>query len=728
MGRRSGTPAARRATGARITNGRPVPVTGAPVKGRFIDYPRAGRRGFTRWLPSWRLVLGLGVLGALSVLVAVGVAYSMTKVPTPREDVSAETTIVYYSDGKTEIGRLADQNRTIVPLAKIRPDLQHAVIAAEDRTFYKNAGISPTGILRATWNNLRGRSLQGGSTITQQYVKNGFLDADRTWKRKIKEFFISVKINQEYSKDQILQDYLNTIYWGRNVDGIEAASQAYFRVSASRLTVSQSAFLAGIINAPERADPLDGASALTRATDRWNYVLDGMVTLGYLTPEQRANQTFPKVAPLAAQNSRSGQRGYLLTMAFDEVKAKLGKTDRDLAVGGYRIVTTFDKRLEDAQVAAVKATMPKNAPKTVQVAIATVDPNTGAVRAVYGGKDYMVRQQNAATQDIAQAGSTFKAFTLVAALEKGLGLKTRFDGRSPQVLPGFGTKKVANFGNEQFGQIDLLDATAHSVNTVFAQLNEFDQNGIKVTPADTRNVAIRAGLPSDTQDLKANPSNVLGSASPHPIDMAAAYATIAAQGKHYPRFVVASVSSRRQGKIYVHKVPKPKQTFAPGVMADATFALQQVVRRGTGSFVRNLGRPAAGKTGTSSDSKSAWFVGFTPQLATAVAMYNVGPHGEQMTLTIGGRDVTGGSWPAQVWTAYMTSALKNAKVVDFPSPVNGGLAVNPSPSPSPTPSVTATPSPSRSPSPSGSPSPTSSGSPSPTDSGTPPPTTPAPTP
>ena len=266
-----------------------------PIKPRrLIDYPRWGRQGLTRWLPSWKLIAGLTGLGMLGMMAAVFAAYSATTLPTPAALANAQTTVIYFSDGKTPIGQLASQNRQSVPLARVPKHVQDAVLAAEDHTFWTNSGVDPMSIGRAVWSNLRGNSLQGGSTISQQYVKNVYDQRDRSIKRKAKEIFLAVKINRKLSKDQILEQYLNTIYLGRGAYGFQAAAHAYFGQSTdvNELTVSQGAFLAGIINAPSAADPRVPAEK-ERAVRRWGVVLDAMVAENWLDPKTRASLTFP---------------------------------------------------------------------------------------------------------------------------------------------------------------------------------------------------------------------------------------------------------------------------------------------------------------------------------------------------------------------------------------------------------------------------------------------------
>ncbi|MGN6302855.1 MAG: transglycosylase domain-containing protein [Angustibacter sp.] len=649
---------------------------------RIVDYPRAGKSGWKRFIPSWRLVGG-GVLAVFLLgVIAFAVLYNRVSVPSPNQLVTANASVVYWSDGKTEMGRFGEINRRSVPLSQVPDTMQKAVLAAEDRTFYQNHGISPKGIARAAWVALKGGSKQGGSTITQQYVKNYFLTQDRTVTRKAKEFIISLKIEQKESKDQILENYLNTIYFGRSAYGVETASQAYFGVPASKLDLSQSALLAAIIRSPGLYDPV---TQKANAEARMSYVLDGMLKEGWITQDQRDKATFPNIAKQRTSNRFGGTNGYLLKVVRQEVIAKAGLTDADIDRGGLKIVSTFDRGMQADAVNAMKDELPTDGAKGVGAGLVSIKPGDGAVMAMYGGKDAVKSEYNSATQAIMQAGSTFKPFALAAALEDGISLKSRYDGHSPQT---FGTYKVSNYGGEQFGQIDLIKATEHSVNTVYVALNQ------DVGPDKTMQAAIEAGYPKDTNGLRATLSNVLGAASPRVIDVAEAYATFAAQGMHADPYTVRSVAGA-DGKTLYKAKPKATRVFSQDSMADLTYALQQVVKSGTGAYAGSrIDRPLAGKTGTAQDNKAAWFAGYSPQLATAVGLYRNGKDDKGRTIPVtlnglGGKaSVTGGSFPVQIWTAFMKDALDGQKVLDFPPPVYGGKSNVPTSTPTPT---TATP-------------------------------------
>ena len=652
-----------------------------------VDYPRQEYDGIRRYVPSFKQLLALVAVGFLALVAMIGVAYSATDIPKPNQLISAQTSIVYYSNGKTEIGRFGDQNRIIVPLDQVPDHVQKAVIAAEDRSFYENRGISPSGIARAFWNNLRGGSTQGGSTITQQYAKNAYLSSERTYTRKIKEFFIAVKLARRDNKNQILQDYLNTIYFGRGAYGIQTAAQTYFGKDVQDLTVAQGAVLASVIRSPANYDP---ERYPDRLASRFNYVLDGMVAKGWLSPSERAGLQVPPLAK--AKKPRGGTTYYLMDSVRRELKAN-GFTDRDIDLGGLRITTTFDRKAQRAAVAAVRQERPRENARNVHIGLSAVEPGTGAVVAMYGGAD--AGGLNEVTQARVQPGSAFKPFALAGALQDGIGLKSRFEGNSPLDLPGT-SKQVNNEFDRSYGSsVDLIKAIEQSINTAFVDLT------LQMGPRKVVNAAVDAGIPQDTPGLEANAVNTLGTASVRNIDMANAYATFAANGQRAQWHTVEEVKGSNGGVRYRAKSDTTR-AFGKDVTADVNYALQQVVRNGTGTEARALGRPAAGKTGTAAlrpnTTTSAWFVGYTPQLAAAVDFYK--GTGKADLDGVGGLSTFfGGEYPARIWTAFMTAALQNTKVENFPPPAYVGQTLNPAPSPTPTPTPTTT-SPSPTPTPS----------------------------
>ena len=593
-------------------------------------------------------------------------AWFTVSIPDPNAYVNSQSTVIQYSNG-SEIGRVGTQNRQILPLAKIPLRLRYAVMAAEDRNFYANRAFSPTGIARALLNNLRSGDLtgEGGSTITQQYAKTAFLSPSRTIQRKIKELVISLKLENALSKDQILENYLNTIYFGRGSYGVQTAAQQYFNRNAHQLSISQSAVIASILRSPGYYDPSLSKENAVRLENRFAYVIQGMLDQKWITEAEAKDAKFPRVAPRTTSGQLSGPKGYIIDAVQKEL-SKLGFTQDQLLVGGYVIKTTLDQRAQQAAVDAVNKFTPADAPENLHTALVAIRPGTGEVIAMYGGKDYVVRQLNDATQSIALAGSTFKPFALIASLEAGIPMTSMWNGDSPQTFDDLGRPyEVSNYGDEGWGQVDLLTATQHSINTVFVPL------GMKAGLDKVVDAARRAGIPENVAMI-ATPSVALGVASPHVIDVANSYATFAAQGVYSKPYMVASVTGSNKGLLYQGKA-QTQEVFSKEVMADLTYALKSVVNGGTGSAALALGRPAAGKTGTSQSNASAWFSAYTPQLAASVALFR--DSASESLNGIGGlTSVTGGTFPAKIWTYFMKRALKDEPIMSFPAPSNiGGL-------------------------------------------------------
>ncbi|MGC3020640.1 transglycosylase domain-containing protein [Brevibacterium sp. FAM 24630] len=664
----------------------------------LLNYPRAGVSGWTRFLPSIRVLVvgGLSLVIALCVLFAVG--YAATDIPEPNLEATGQTSTIYYSDGKTPIGQYKVEDRKSVEFDEISEPMQKAAIAAEDTSFYENRGISIKGLSRAVVGVATNKYAGGGSTITQQYVKNFYLTNEHSFDRKIKEMFISLKIDQQQSKDEILTNYLNTIYLGRRSYGVEVAAQNYFDKSAKDLDVSESALLAAMIQRPGAADPSDNPEAYE---DRFDYVVKSMVDEGFITEDQAVKVKLPKVEKQNKESSLSGQKGYMWDFVRREALRKLDIDEAQLDRGGYNIVTTFDKDRMKAAEQAIKS-LPPNQPEGMQAGLVSIDPDNGGIEAFYGGKNYLDQAFNASTQSHVQAGSTFKPFALVAGFENGVRLTDSYPGSSPTTLNNDGTPwPVKNFGNTSYGPVSLLKATQSSINTAYAALN------VQVGPDKTVDVAERAGLsPNCTKkemkagntggcsiELTPNPSNVLGTPSVKPIDMASAYATFASNGVHHETHSIKTIHQGAEDKEVYKAETKGKRVFDKAVAAETSYALQQVVNGGSGSYAQNVGRPVAGKTGTSTSNKSAWFSGYTPNLATSVVLYrevdgksiSIGPYG-------GRGEVTGGSFPVQVWTDYMQQALQGEKVEQFPArgelpdkpkPKNTNAPAAPKPKPAP---------------------------------------------
>ena len=612
-----------------------------------------------------RAAVFVGGFGFVAGSVLFALAYFTVDIPDPNAYVNSQSTIIQYSNGE-EIGRVGTQNRQIVPLAKIPLNVRHAVLAAEDQNFYSNKAFSIKGIAQAVIDNIlklgKGR---GGSTITQQYAKTAFLTSERSIQRKIKELVISIKLENQLSKDQIFENYLNTIYFGRGSYGVMTASQQYFNRNVDQLTNSQAAVIASILRSPGLYDPKYKKGNAERLANRFEYVKNNMIEAGWLTKADAAKMKLPTVAPRSTSGQLSGPKGHIIEAVQKEL-AKLGFSQDQLLVGGLVIKTTLDQKAQQSAVDAVNKLYPTKAPADLRIGLVAIRPGTGEILALYGGRDYLERQLNDATQSIAQAGSTFKPFALVAGLEQGIPLTSMWNGDSPQTFDDAGKPyEVFNYGNEGWGQIDLLFATKHSVNTIFVPL------GIKVGPDKVVDVARRAGIPESVA-MMPTPSVVLGTSSPHVIDVANAYATFAAQGIKSKPYLVTQVLGSNKGVLFEAK-PETQEVFSKDVMADLTYALKGVVTGGTGAAALALGRPAAGKTGTSQSNASAWFSAYTPQIAASVAFFR--DNATQSLNGIGGMtSVTGGSFPARIWTQFMKGALKGEPVMDFPAPANiGGL-------------------------------------------------------
>ena len=611
-----------------------------------------------------RATVFIGGFGFIAGAVLFALAYFTVDIPDANAYVNSQSTIIQYSNGE-EIGRVGTQNRQIIPLAKIPLNIRYAVLAAEDRGFYSNRAFSVTGIARAIFNNLKGGSLQGGSTITQQYAKTAFLTPSRTIQRKIKELVISIKLENQLSKDQIFESYLNTIYFGRGSYGVMTASQQYFNRNVDQLTNAQAAVIASILRSPGLYDPAFKKGNEARLIARFEYVKEGMIEAGWIDKKDAAKMKFPTVAPRSTSGQLSGPKGHIIEAVQKEL-AKLGFSQEQLLVGGLVIKTTLDQKAQQSAVDAVNKFYPTKAPDNLHIGLVAIRPGTGEIVALYGGRDYLVRQLSDATQSIALAGSTFKPFAIIAALEQGIPLTSMWNGDSPQVFDDAGKPyEVSNYGDEGWGQVDLMYATKHSINTVFVPL------GIKVGPTAVVDVARRAGIPESIA-MMPTPSVVLGVASPHVIDVANAYATFAAQGIKSKPYLVAQVIGPNKGILYQGK-SESQEVFSKEVMADLTYALKGTITGGTGAAALALGRPAAGKTGTSQSNASAWFSAYTPQLAASVALFR--DSASESLNGIGGlTSVTGGTFPARIWTAFMKGALKGQEIMDFPAPSSiGGL-------------------------------------------------------
>lgn len=627
------------------------------------------RKANTDKLPLWRRTWLRRTFWALLLIAALGtsvfaIALARTEVPTPNELATSEATIVFYADGVNEVGRLGESTRRSVTLDQIPMDVQSAVLAAEDRDFYNHGGISPIGIARAAVNNITGGSTQGGSTITQQYAKIAFLTQDRTWDRKIREALLAFKLETVVSKDQILEDYLNTIYFGRNANGIEAASIAYFGQPVSELNYEQGAVLASVIKSPSGLSPEENLKGLKA---RWNYVLDSMVEMGTITAQQRETAVFPEIVDYRQKDRLGGQVGYLLTAVEKQLLA-LGFDQEEIQRGGLKVISSFDRRAQRAAQRAVRDEGPTTGTEGLRIGLAAVRPGTGEVVAMYGGKNFIDDQINNATRQFAQAGSTFKPFALAAGLNQGVPLNSLWNGNSPATVNGY---TFNNYGNNSYGTVSLLQATELSINSAYVEM-EAD-----IGVGSVADAAMLAGIPADTPGMNLDALDltfVLGTASPSGLNVANAYATFANQGTRADTTFITRVIGANDGLLFEYQ-PTLTPAFSTDVANTVNYALQKVVTSGTGKAAQVIGRPSAAKTGTTDDNKSAWFAGYTPQLAAAVLMAKEDAAGMPISMsgTGGLATVTGGSFPAAIWSAFMRDALKNEPIVEFAAPPESAL-------------------------------------------------------
>lgn len=657
--------------GAASTHGRPVRRTAAPKK----NAPRKKKQRGLFFKVAVGTVLGLLTL-VLLVIAALVVIYFKTDIPPANADATKQVSIAYYDDGKTEIGRLGSVNRSPITLDKVPLQTQQAFLAAEDRDFYQNNGISPTGIVRALWNNVRGGGIQGGgSTITQQYVKNYFLTQDQSMSRKLREAMIAIKIDQKYSKQQVLEDYLNNVYFGRGAYGIQAGAQAYFGVDAQKLSLNQGIFLASVINAPGLFDPAISQANLARAQTRSTYVADGMVTKGWMTADQRSSLTMPSFPDIKRKSSVTGTNGYLVNAIRKELTGTLKLTDNDIDRGGLRIVTTINKKDQEAAVAAVDKVVPDDVRNLdrIHTGLVAQKPDGGVV-AMYAGVDPQTEASNTQYQYL-QGGSSFKVFGLTAALKQGMNLQdTYYDGPARlRVAPGK-DGVISNFDYESFGNINLVTALAHSVNTVFVQLNKDLGTDYKATLQSAQDLGIPATDPGmlDTKTPATYVNNILGSPSVRVADMANAYNTINNGGVRADQHFITKVTSESGAYNYDFKAPDDR-VITTDQASTLTQAMSHVLtdRGATGTVAnRILGRPAAGKTGTTNENKAVWFTGYTPgQLTTSVGMFSLASDGKTpRQMTFNGLPATGGAVPTQVWGYFMKAALANQPVAKLPTP------------------------------------------------------------
>ena len=645
---------------------------------------------------NWRWMRrGLYVAAAVVLLLPIvtfAMAYFIVDIPKPGDIRTNQVSTILASDG-SELAKIVppEGNREDVNIDQVPVHVRQAVIAAEDRNFYTNPGFSFTGFARAVKNNIFGGDTQGGSTITQQYVKNALVGSQRAGVggliRKAKELVIATKMSGEWSKDDVLQAYLNIIYFGRGAYGISAASKAYFGKPVDQLTVADGALLAALIQRPSTLDP---AVDLPGAKDRWNWVLDGMVDDRALSPRDRAAQAFPPTVPpdqARAQNQTTGPNGLIERQVTRELMELFNIDEQTLNTQGLQVTTTIDPSAQKAAEDAVSKYMEGQAPD-MRTAVVSIDPHNGAVKAYYGGND-------AHGFDFAQAGlqtgSSFKVFALIAALEQGIGLGYQVDS-SPLTVNGI---KITNVEGEGCGTCNIAEALKRSLNTSYYRLMLKLKNGAE----DVADAAHHAGIADSfpgvahtlSEDGKGGPPNngiVLGQYQTRVIDMASAYATLAASGVyHRPHFVQKVVNS--EGRVLFDATSSDnsgEQRIPKDVADNVTSAMQPIAAYSRGHALAS-GRPSAAKTGTTQlgdtdADKDAWMVGYTPSLSTAVWVGTVS--GDKPLVNKGGSPVYGSGLPSDIWKATMDGALKGTTTESFPKPAEiGGYAGAPAAPPPP---------------------------------------------
>jgi penicillin-binding protein 1A len=707
----------------------PATRTATPKKKSFL------RR---RW---WLLVLLTPFVLMLFAGVGLYIAYARIKLPEALPPI--QTTYLYDRNGHLLTTLHGSVDRTVVPLAQISPHLRDAVIATEDHDFYNHPGVDVGGIMRAAFTDLiKRQTVQGASTITEQLVKNVYAgsyttDADgvqsytlpaRSIEEKIREGLLAIKLEQSMSKDQILAQYLNTVYFGHGAYGIQAAAKTYFGKPASQLTILESASLAGVLHAPDLYDPIN------RPSDNWyrrNYALDQMAQYGYISKAEdthlKAKKCCGTIPDQTEQLRAPGQSEYFAAYVRQLLFQKYGEAE--VYAGGMKVTTTLDLGLQADAENAIKQALP-NQSTDPAAALVAMDPRTGQILAMAGGRNWghgTYGQFNFATGQLSggsgrQSGSAFKAFTLAAAMQAGYNPNAYWNGPSTIGIPQCpdptqpdGIWHPVNAGDGEAGTFTLFGATAHSVNTIFAQVIA------QLGPGPVVSMAHALGIQSD---LPKTCSITLGSVGVNPLEMTNAYATLADQGVRHWATPLLQVKAS-DGQID-DSVGSPGARVLDANDANlVTDALEGVVREGTGTAALLGTWPVAGKTGTANNNVDAWFCGYTVQIVTCVWMGWPANDTTSLENVEGVPSVYGGTIPAEIWHTFMMNAMQGLPPQPFPVPTfDSAHSIGPtisvaSPTPSPTapPSVTPSPTPTETPKPTKSPSPT--GTPSATESPSP---------
>ncbi|MEW6473352.1 MAG: PBP1A family penicillin-binding protein [Actinomycetota bacterium] len=610
------------------------------------------------------------MLRRLALVVALALAGSgcAYRVDIAAPAAQAETTKVFAADGSLITTLHAEQDREEVPLTEMAPVLKSAVLAIEDSRFFTHKGVDLRALARALRRNAEaGEVLEGGSTITQQYVKNVLLDSEKTVSRKVREAVLAVQLERTHTKEAILEGYLNRIYFGNGAYGVQAASSLYFNKAASALNLAEAALLAGLIQAPESYDPFSAAEA---ALARRQVVLGRLRELGW-APE--ADVAAAEAAPLGVAAKRPSKDRYPAGYFVERVKRfvlddeRFGPTPADrrrlLFEEGLRIRTTVDLRIQQAAEEAVKAVLP-NPATDPSGAVVVLDPRTGFVRALVGGRDFFGPEPEAkfdlATQGMRQTGSSFKPIVLAEALAQGIPPERVYEAPGTLTVPmpdGQEPWVVRNYEGDGGPPLSLADATVSSINTVYAKLIE------EVGPQKAIDMAHNLGIAGPLQPF---PSAVLGSNEVSVLDMASAYSTFAADGMHADPVFVTEIT-RADGSVLYRRPSTLRRAIPTAVARGVTSILSQVVQRGTGTAAQLGARPVAGKTGTANEWRDAWFVGYTPELVAAVWV-GFPERLRSMVPPATPIRVTGGSRPAQIWHRAMAPALADSPITAFPAP------------------------------------------------------------
>ena len=618
------------------------------------------------WRRRWfrRVLVGIGGLTLLGLLVVGAAAlWAFTILPRSLPSVSALETLQpiqgtkIYDDNDEAITELHVERRILVPLAQIPQSLRDAILATEDRRFYSHWGIDPIGVARAVVQNYRrGRIVEGGSTITQQLTKVLFLTPDKSLERKLKEAVLALELERRYSKDRILEMYLNQVYFGQGSYGVEAAARTYFGKSVSELTVRESALIAGLPRAPTNYSPFDRPEAAKR---RREVVLRRMVDFGTIKDEEAKRLAKTDLGLIPPERRRTtGQ--YFIDYVQQTLEAKYGP---DLVLkGGLNVYTTLNPTMQLTAEQSLREGLKALQGRSTQArpgespegAVVTVEPQTGYVKAMVGGSDFFRSEFNRAVQAKRQPGSAFKPFIYIAALEAGFTPASQIED-SPVSFPVGGKNgqvwKPENYDRKFRGSTTLQQAIEESVNVVTVKLQE------RIGLAKTIQVARRLGI---TSPLDVNLSLALGTSDVSLLEMTSAYGALANQGVWMPPVTIRYVTDA-QGKLLEEHVPEGREALAPETAYVITQMLRGVVERGTGQAAKGLGRPVAAKTGTTNDYSNAWFVGFTPRLATGVWVGYDRPRSL-------GKDETGSRVAVPIWVTYMGKVLGESPKEDFPAP------------------------------------------------------------